>query len=117
MNEKVKDLVVIELQRLDQGQQKISDKIDLLIDKHHDLHVQLVRNTDSLIVHEKRTDLAEKRLEHVEQHITRVNKVIDCLTPSKKKIAIILLIISLVSGSVDLTSKKSFIKEIIYLIK
>lgn len=117
MGERDKDLLIVELQRLDQGQQKISDKIDLLIDKHHELHVQLVRNTDSLIVHEKRTDLAEKRLEHVEEHIIKVNKIIEYLTPSKKKIAVILFVLSLLTGTIDLNSKNSIIKEIISLIK
>jgi hypothetical protein len=117
MGERDKDLVFVELQRLNQNQEKISDKIDLLIDKHHDLHIQLVRNTDSLIVHEKRTNLAEKRLKHVEEHITKINKMIDFFTPTKKKIIIILILLGLVSGTIDVSSKKSLIKDIISLIK
>ena len=41
---------------------KIEEKIDKISDKLHEIHVTLAENTQSLIVHEKRTDIAEKKL-------------------------------------------------------
>lgn len=42
---------------------KMDAKLDIIIEKLHEQNIVLARNTDSLIVHEKRTDLAEQKLE------------------------------------------------------
>lgn len=49
--------------------QSIETKIDTLIDKLHETNVILARNTESLIIHEKRTDLAERRIENLNNRI------------------------------------------------
>lgn len=45
---------------------KLEEKIDIIVDKLHEQNVTLARNTESLILHEKRTDLAEKKLNLLE---------------------------------------------------
>jgi vacuolar-type H+-ATPase subunit H len=42
---------------------KLEERLDTIIDKLHEQNVTLARNTESLIIHEKRTDLAEQKLE------------------------------------------------------
>ena len=45
---------------------KIEEKLDKISDKLHEIHVTLAENTQSLIIHEKRTDIAEKKLSLLE---------------------------------------------------
>lgn len=52
---------------------RIEDKIDQLVEGQHEQNTQLKllnfemnRNTDSLIIHEKRTDLSEQRIQKIE---------------------------------------------------
>lgn len=45
------------------------EKIDLVIEKLHEIEVTLAKNTESLIIHEKRTDIAEKKLEVLNERI------------------------------------------------
>jgi hypothetical protein len=46
---------------------KIEDKLDAITEKLHQTNIILAENTQSLILHEKRTDLAEKRIELMQQ--------------------------------------------------
>lgn len=41
---------------------RIEDKLDRLTDKLQDTNVILAENTKSLVIHEKRTDIAEQKL-------------------------------------------------------
>lgn len=52
---------------------RIEDKIDQLVEGQHKQNTQLElinselnRNTESLIIHEKRTDLSEQRIQKIE---------------------------------------------------
>lgn len=48
-------------------------KIDKILEKVHSIERILDRNTDSLELHMKRTDLLEKKLKPVEDHVFMVN--------------------------------------------
>ncbi len=41
---------------------RIEEKLDKLADKLHETNIVLAENTQSLIIHEKRTDIAEQKL-------------------------------------------------------
>jgi chromosome segregation ATPase len=45
---------------------RLEDKIDKISDKLQEINLVMVENTQSLIIHEKRTDLAEKKLSLLE---------------------------------------------------
>lgn len=44
-------------------------KLEAIIEKLHDMNVTLAENTQSLIIHEKRTDLAERKIEVLNSRI------------------------------------------------
>jgi flagellar motor component MotA len=48
-------------------------KIDKILEKIHSIDITLARNTASLELHMKRTDLLEKKLEPVEAHVSLIN--------------------------------------------
>ena len=48
---------------------QIENKLDSVIEKLHDIHIVLSENTQSLIIHEKRTDIAERKLEVLTERI------------------------------------------------
>lgn len=48
---------------------RLEEKIDKISDKLNDINVTLAENTQSLIIHEKRTDLAERKIELVQVQI------------------------------------------------
>ena len=70
------------------------DKVEQKIDKLHEDVVEiktiLARNTESLIIHEKRTTLAEARLREIEldmqEHKTYSNTVLNQITEKLKPI-------------------------------
>lgn len=105
------------LDSLSKQHDRLEDKIDAIIIKQNDIHVQVTRNTDSLIEHMRRTQLAEKRIEHVEKHIIRIDKVIDILSPTKTKLIILLIASAFAFGVIDFNSKDPIIKQVIQLIK
>lgn len=95
--------VVVDKDRLS----RIEEKLDKLADKIEDINVTMAANTQSLIIHEKRTDIAENRialaeiqlkemstknkiiLENIEEkihpiytHVTIVNVIIKYVIPS-----------------------------------
>lgn len=47
---------------------RIEEKLDKLADKLQETNIVLAENTQSLIIHEKRTDLAETKLSLLEIH-------------------------------------------------
>lgn len=49
-------------------------KLDLLIEKIDDLARILEKNTDSLIIHEKRTDLAEHKLKILQMELDELKR-------------------------------------------
>lgn len=53
---------------------KIEAKIDSILEKMEDIHRTLDKNTDSLIIHEKRTDLAEHKLKILELELEKLRK-------------------------------------------
>lgn len=76
-------------QRLNRIEQKLDEKFDTITDKLHDINVTLTRNTDSLEIHERRTDIAEQRLEefqkklnHVDTHVKIVNFIFLKIIPA-----------------------------------
>lgn len=61
---------------------KIEEKLDKLLEQQYSQNVTLAKNTESLILHEKRTDLAEQRLQKVEDefkqdYVSLENKIED----------------------------------------
>ena len=48
---------------------KIEAKIDAILEKIEEVNRTLDKNTDSLIIHEKRTDLAEHKLKILEREL------------------------------------------------
>jgi hypothetical protein len=53
---------------------RIEEKLDKLTEKLHETNVTLARNTESLIIHEKRTDLAEQKLTLLEREFSEHSK-------------------------------------------
>lgn len=49
--------------------QSIEAKLEAVIDKLHVMNVTMARNTESLIIHEKRTDIAERKMESLNGRI------------------------------------------------
>lgn len=76
---------------------KIEGKIDKLIDQVNEVNVTLAKNTESLILHEKRTDLAEQRIAHIEDIILQkqveydstLKELIKEISPIKSHVAAI----------------------------
>jgi hypothetical protein len=58
---------------------RIEEKLDKLTDKLHETNVTLARNTESLIIHEKRTDLAEQKLSLLEKEFSEHSKKDDII--------------------------------------
>jgi chromosome segregation ATPase len=50
---------------------KIEEKLDTITEKLHETNIILAQNTQSLIIHEKRTDIAEKNIEIVQQRLEK----------------------------------------------
>lgn len=76
---------------------RLEEKLDTVIEKLHEQNVILARNTESLIVHEKRTDLAEQKLELFQNEYERrlvledkvLNAIQDKLEPISKHVTIV----------------------------
>jgi hypothetical protein len=64
---------------VDKRLEKIEGKIDIIVEKIHSIDKTLDRNTDSLDMHIKRTNLLEKKLAPIDKHVTMVNGVIKFL--------------------------------------
>lgn len=83
----------------------------------------LVRNTVTLEEHVKRTNLLEKRMEHVDNevdglktHIAKINTVFDLLKPTKEKMKWIFIVASIIGGTwgtVDVASDDGKIRQVI----
>lgn len=58
--------------RINRLEEKLDSKLDLVVEKLHDINITLIRNTQSLEVHEQRTDIAEKRLDSYEDRLEKV---------------------------------------------
>lgn len=54
---------------------KIEAKIDSVLDEIKQIHKTLDKNTDSLIIHEKRTDLAEHKLRLLEIELEKLTEI------------------------------------------
>jgi hypothetical protein len=54
---------------MDQKLNKIDDKLDKIVEKLHGIELQLTRNTDSLEIHEKRSDINEQEIELVQKEV------------------------------------------------
>lgn len=61
---------------MDDKFKRIEDKIDRIETSINQIDKTLARNTDSLEFHIKRTNLLEKKVEHVDHHVTMVNGVL-----------------------------------------
>lgn len=48
---------------------RLEEKLDKLVDQLHELNITMAKNTESLIIHEKRTDLSEQRIASVEENM------------------------------------------------
>jgi cob(I)alamin adenosyltransferase len=59
-------------QRINRLEEKLDTKLDSIVEKLHDINITLIRNTDSLEVHEMRTDIAEKKLSLYEDRLDQL---------------------------------------------
>lgn len=111
------DLLLNKLEQIDTNHRDVSLKLDKIVDKQTKHGETLVRNTVTLEEHvkgsiasNKRLEIVEKKLDHVETHVGKVELLIDLLRPTKKKIKILILALSLCGGSYgtydELTSPK-----------
>jgi hypothetical protein len=50
---------------------RIEEKLDKLSDRLHETNIVLAENTQSLIIHEKRTDIAEQKLDLLESEFKK----------------------------------------------
>jgi hypothetical protein len=70
--------------------EKLENKIDKLREDISETNNILARNTESLIIHEKRTTIAESRLREIEldmqEHKTQTNYILDQITDKLKPI-------------------------------
>ncbi len=57
----------------------LESKIDRLDSRLDDIHITLVRNTDSLQEHMKRTDRLEKEFHPVRDHVKLVQFLVKCV--------------------------------------
>lgn len=60
-------------QRINRLEEKLDTKLDAIVDKLHSIDVTLVRNTQSLEIHEKRTDIAEQKLDAYEVRLDKID--------------------------------------------
>ena len=85
---------------------RIHDSHDKIFDKLSQQGETLVRNTISLEEHIRRTNLLEKKMEHVEvevnglkNHVDRVNFIMGILKPTKEKIKWLIILGSILGGT------------------
>ena len=103
------------LTRIEEKLNKIDDKIDKIVDKIHETNIVLAENTQSLIIHEKRTDIAEaklgileiefkeyaaldrnmlselqKQIEPISKHVTIINTTVKYIIPAAAGILVFL---------------------------
>lgn len=77
--------------------EKLEQKLDAIIEKLHDQHIVLVKNTESLIIHMKRTDINEARIEAIEECLiqkqgefeVKLDKMQDDIEPIKAHVNIV----------------------------
>ncbi|MFZ4411440.1 MAG: hypothetical protein ACOYOV_00055 [Bacteroidales bacterium] len=90
---------------MDQKLNKIDDKLDRIVEKLHEIEIQLTRNTDSLEIHEKRSDINEQEIELVQKEVsTLVCTFQESLHPITEHIAhvkfVLFKIVPAVSGTI-----------------
>lgn len=52
----------------------VESKLDTIIEKIHEMNVTLAENTQSLVIHEKRTDIAERKIEILNNRIDELKE-------------------------------------------
>jgi hypothetical protein len=78
---------------------RLEEKIDKISEKLQDINIVMAENTQSLIIHEKRTDLAEKKVELVEMRLNeQIQKDHQILSKIDQKLYPIQAHIDLVQG-------------------
>src|SRR5574343_603622 len=110
------------MMRMEKRIDKLEEKIDVIIDKLHQQNLTLVRNTESLEVHEKRTDIAEQKLgllekefiEHSSKDDLVLSEINTKLTPIYKHVNVVNVILKYVlpalAGLITFLLKIGFIK-------
>ena len=98
-------LVMDELKRQGQSHRDMMNEIGKIRDEQIEQGKTLIRNTESLEHHIKRTDLLEKKVEHVENevdglksHVDKVNFILGLLKPTKEKLKWLLILSALTGG-------------------
>lgn len=76
---------------------RVEDKIDKIMEDVADIKITMARNTTSLEVHMKRSDLLEQKLVPVEQHVSMMNGALKLLGVILTVAAIIEMILRLQS--------------------
>jgi CII-binding regulator of phage lambda lysogenization HflD len=79
---------------------RIEEKLDKITDKLHETNTILAENTQSLILHEKRTDLAEKKIEIVQLRLEKqlekeggiLKEIEEKLSPIKEHVTIVSIV-------------------------
>lgn len=86
---------------------RIEEKLDKVIEKINDTNVILAKNTESLIIHERRTDIAEQKLSLLEREyhehsakddiiLQDISKKLEDIDPIKKHVAVVNAIVKYV---------------------
>lgn len=119
-------LLVEHLRQHDANHRDLVNRIDKIHDKQIEQGKTLLRNTITVEEHVKGSIATNKRLTHVEnqlfdiqKHVSKVQWVWNILIPTRKKIAILLTLLSLLTGGsigVDLASKEPKVKKILKLL-
>lgn len=101
---------------------RLEDKIDKISDKLNEINVVMAENTQSLIIHEKRTDLAEKKVELVELRLNEqiqkdhqiLHKIDEKLLPIQSHVtlvnAVIIYILPAIAGILTFLYKLNIFK-------
>ena len=110
-------LLLEEMKRHDDNHRDLMGEIGKIRDEQIEQGKTLIRNTESLEYHIKRTDILETKVTHVEQEVNglkaftdRVQLFITIVKPTKEKIKWLIILSTLLSGSVTLSDKDTIAK-------
>lgn len=122
LNQEEKNLVIYELKRLNNKQDQMDKKIDTLIINVNDTQHRLLKNSEMIEHQQKVTKDHSDKLEYIEKDVDSIKKVHSgvksILKPTKNKIIGILIVVSLVTGSLELgTDKPLFTRVVETLVK
>ena len=119
-------LIIEHLRQHDQNHRDTVQRLDKIQERQLEHDKLLLRNTITVEEHVKGAIATNKRLTHVENqlqqiqsHVTKVEWVSELLKPTKKKIMVLITLLSLLMGGgigLDTASQNPKIKQIIEIL-